>query len=72
MIKLIILTVIITFFVLGVIHAYIILGDEKGSDDYVTRLFTSLLWPLCWVAYSIAWVYMKAKKGIKKGWNKTK
>lgn len=66
MVKIIILAILLTFFVLGVIHAYIILGKSDHSDDILARLFTSMLWPLAWVLYTVVYVYKKIRRRIKK------
>jgi len=69
MVKIIILTIIITLFLIGTIHAYIMLGTSEHHGDYTTRIFTAMLWPVCWVAYTISYIYKKIRRGLKK-WKK--
>lgn len=71
MVKIIILTIVITLFIIGTIHAYIMLGTSEHHGDYTARIFTAMLWPVAALLYSIAHIHKIVRRSIKK-WKMTR
>ena len=63
-VKLILITAVITFFVVGVIHAYIMLGKSHHGGEYLARFVTALMWPFCFLFYTGEYVYKRIKRKI--------